>query len=61
MNINQENIKQHLIETMGEFLDSDYVQQEEILSGKCDPVKREETELHIRMAEAAMNEYLKTV
>lgn len=56
-----DNIKQSLIELIAEFLDREDVQFEEALSGVKDPKPREETELHIQMAEAAFEVYAKTV
>jgi len=53
-------LKQRLIENIADILDSEDVQREEFLSGISDPVKIEETELHIRMAEAALSEYKRT-
>ncbi len=55
-----ENLKQALIENIADILDSEDVQREEILNGISDPVKREKSELHIRMAEAAFAEYKRT-
>lgn len=58
---NYENIKQMLIEKMADFLDEDAVIIEQVIQEINDPVVRENSELHIRMAEAAMNEYTKTM
>lgn len=55
-----ENLKQILIECIADILDSEEIQREEILNNLKDPIKREESELHIRMAYAAYNEYIKT-
>ena len=61
MNTNQENIKNALIENMGDFLDSEYVQDQEHMCWISDPKPREKTDLHTRMAEAAFLVYLATV
>jgi len=51
-----ENLKQDLIEVMAEWLDSRPVITEEVLAGiHGDP--EEDDELHIKMANAAMNVY----
>jgi hypothetical protein len=60
-NVNLENIKQELIEIIADFLDSESVELEEIFGGFGDPKPREETDLHIKMAEAAMKVYKNTV
>lgn len=44
-----------------EDLDSDRVKINEAISNVSDPVTRENTELHIRMANAAFMEYMRTV
>lgn len=56
-----DNIKQALIELIADFLDREDVQFEEAISGVKDPKPREETSLHIYMAEAAFEVYAKTV
>ena len=56
-----DNIQQNLIETMAEFLDSETLKLDEIIALIKDPVDREESELHIRMANAAFEEYKKTM
>ena len=56
-----ENIEQNLLELIADFLDSESVVLDEAIGLFSDPVKSEETELHIRMAKAAMEEYKKTV
>ena len=61
MNTNQENIKNALVENIGEFLDSEYVKDQEQSCWISDPKPREKTDLHTRMAEAAMEVYLATV
>lgn len=51
-----ESIRQDLIETIGEWLDSQKVATEQILAGiHGDP--NEDDELHIKMADAAMEVY----
>ncbi len=54
------NIFQHLIEIMADFLDDETTIQEEVFGELEDDCPREKSELHIRMARAAMHEYLKT-
>ena len=61
MNTNQENIKSALVENLGEFLDSEFVKEQEKTCWISDPKPREETDLHTRMAEAAFAVYLATV
>ena len=56
-----DNIKQELIELIADFLDNESVKLDESLAGIADPVPRDESELHIRMANAAFNEYKKTM
>lgn len=56
-----DDIKQGLIELIADYLDSDRVKINEAISNVSDPVTRENTELHIRMANAAFMEYKKTV
>lgn len=56
-----ENIEQLLIEAIAEFLDSEYVNFEEQVAGVKDRAPREDTDLHIRMAAAAMAVYRETV
>ncbi len=56
-NTRMENLKQALIENIADILDSEDVQREEILNDISDPIKREKSELHISMAEAALAEY----
>lgn len=56
-----DNIEQNLLELIADFLDSEEVQLDEMIGLFSDPVKQEDTELHIRMAKAAMEEYKKTV
>ncbi len=56
-----ENVEQWLLEAMGDFLDREDVAIGELTEQISDNVSREESELHIRMAKAAMVEYRKTV
>lgn len=56
-----ENIKQALIELIADFLDSEEVELMQCMARVKDPHNREETELHIRMAEAAFKVYIETV
>jgi hypothetical protein len=56
-----ENIEQNLIELMADYLDSEILQIEQAIALVKDPVTREESELHIRMAKAAFLEYKKTI
>jgi hypothetical protein len=54
-------IEQTLIELMADFLDSDLIKYDQAIVGCKDPEPRETSELHIRMAQAAFNEYKKTI
>ena len=56
-----ENIKQLLIELMADFLDSESLLMEESINNISDPSPRHMSELHIRMANAAFEEYKKTI
>jgi hypothetical protein len=56
-----DNIKQNLIEMMADYLDSESLILDQAIALVKDPIPREESELHIRMAEAAFLEYQKTV
>lgn len=56
-----ENIEQDLIELMADYLDSESVQLNEAIALIKDPASREESDLHIRMAKAAFQEYKNTV
>lgn len=56
-----ESVRQSLIEAMADFLDADDMVMNEAYGDFKDPVKREESELHIRMADAALNAYSDTV
>jgi len=55
-----ENIEQNLIELMADYLDSESLQLDQAIALVKDPVPREESELHIRMAKAAVDEVKKT-
>ena len=55
------NLEQNLIELMADLLDSQNHQIEEATAGVKDPMPREQSELHIHMAKAALLEYAKTV
>ena len=54
-------IEQTLIELMADFLDSDLLKYDAAIVGWKDPEPRETSELHIRMAEVAFNEYKKSI
>lgn len=56
-----ENITQNLVETIADFLDSEPVRLNEVMGNVKDPAPREESVLHIKMAEAAMKVYLESV
>lgn len=53
------NITQDLTETLADFLDSEPVVLNEAMGNIKDPKNREESVLHIKMAEAAMKAYVK--
>lgn len=55
-----ENMEQQLLEMLGDYLDSQELQIDKAISQLKDPVKREDSELHIRMAKAAVDEVKKT-
>lgn len=59
MTVHLENTKQYLIEKMADLLD--VIEGDERLYGYKEDVPREQSQLHIRMAEAAFNEYQKSV
>ncbi len=61
MGLHYENITQMLLESMADFLDEHEVLVEQSMTGVVDPIAREKSELHIRMAKAAMLEYKKTM
>lgn len=56
-----DNIEQGLLELIGEYLDSESILMEESSNNMKDPISIDKTELHIRMAKAAMIEYKKTI
>lgn len=49
-----ENIKQSLVELIADWLDSDQIKFEMGCSKISEPQTREDSDLHIKMAEAAM-------
>ena len=51
-----QNLRQDLLEKIGEWLDSQTVITEEVLNN-CNPNSSEDDELHIKMADAAMQVY----
>lgn len=55
------NLKQNLIETIGDWLDSESVVFEQNVRGFNDPLPREQSDLHIKMAEAAMKAYAENI
>jgi len=56
-----DNIQQNLIELMADYLDSESLKLDEAIAVMKDPVSREESELHIRMANASFEEYKRTM
>lgn len=56
-----ENLENYLGEHMINFLEDNHTNFEASVAGIEDPVNENETELHLRMAEAAMAEYKATV
>lgn len=54
-------IKQALIELIADFLDNENIELEQYLAGVKDPKERTETDLHIKMAEAAFEVYRNSV
>jgi len=56
-----ENIEQALIECIADFLDTDQMYLNQVCAEVRDPESREQTEIHVRMAKAAFDEYRKTV
>lgn len=54
-----ENMRQSLLEKIADWLDSEYIVQEMAIGEIADPKKREETDLHIKMSEAAMKVFKK--
>lgn len=61
MEIRLANIEQNLIELMANFLDSREFEENKAMGLFSEPKKRENTELHIRMAKVAMKEYRKSI
>lgn len=55
------NLRQSLLENIADWLDSEYVVFEQNLNGLSDSEPREKSELHIRMADAAMAIYVATM
>ncbi len=55
-----ENIKQMLIENIADFLDKPEIMMIIDTCDLNDADEREDSELHIRMALASMNEFMKT-
>jgi len=56
-----DNVEQNLIEIMADFLDSDSLELDCAIAEVKDPIDREKSELHMRMAKAAFSEFKKTV
>lgn len=54
-------IHQSILEHCADLLDEENIIFNQLQLGISDPVNREESELHIRMADAAWNEYEKTM
>ena len=59
--MNYDNLHQSLLETIAEWLDSESVILTLTLNDLRDPEPREQSELHIRMAAAAIEEMKKTL
>jgi hypothetical protein len=55
-----ENMQQRLLEMLGDYLDSEDLQIDKAIAQLKDPINRQDSELHIRMAKAAVNEAKKT-
>ena len=55
-----ENMEQRLLEMFADYLDSEELQIDKAIAQLKDPINREESELHIRMAKAAVEEVKKT-
>lgn len=53
------NVRQYLVEKMGDFLDS--IRGDEAIEGVTDPKPRELSDLHEKMAAAAMVVYAETM
>ena len=56
-----ENVEQMLIENIADFLDREDILLQESMAELKDPITRDKTELHIRMAKSAMKEYKETM
>jgi len=61
VDIKLENLAFYLMESIADFLDTDRAMIEETILNIKDPVPYEKSELHTRMANAAMVEYKKTM
>ena len=61
MKIIATKVKQDLIEIIGDYLDSYDLKASQVIEGVKDPLPPEESELHIRMAQAATSEFVKTM
>ena len=59
--IKMQEVQQNLIELIADYLDSETHRTAELFGGLSDPVDRGNTELHIRMADAAFKEYINTI
>jgi len=53
-------MEQRILEMFADYLDSEDLQIDKAIAQLKDPVVREESELHIRMAKAAVEEVKKT-
>ncbi len=60
-NHHKATIHQAILECCADVLDNEDVIYHQLHLGVSDPVNREESELHIRMADAAYSEYEKTM
>lgn len=60
-NHHKATIHQAILESCADLLDNEDVVYHQLHLGVSDPVIREESELHIRMADAAYSEYEKTM
>jgi polysaccharide pyruvyl transferase WcaK-like protein len=54
-----ENMQQRLLEMLGDYLDDQDLQIDKAIAQLKDPVNMEDSELHIRMAKAAVDEVKK--
>ena len=55
-----ENMEQRILEMFSDYLDSEELQIDKAIARLKDPIVKEESELHIRMAKAAVDEVKKT-